>query len=155
CLADALVPSAAPPIRAMTARIRNAVDVPGRRGDCVARRLPVWAYLPEAIATARAGSELIARLADGFYAIEPGLCWACGGGSGPFASANWPEGHANATIIGPNGLENRPDLQIGVSLMAPHVRYPDHHHPPEEVYLVLSPGMFQHGDSSWFEPGIG
>jgi hypothetical protein len=39
--------------------------------------------------------------------------------------------------------------------MAPHVRYPDHNHPPEEVYLVLSPGWFQHGDSSWSEPGIG
>jgi hypothetical protein len=26
---------------------------------------------------------------------------------------------------------------------------------PEEVYLVLSPGRFQHGESGWFEPGIG
>lgn len=26
---------------------------------------------------------------------------------------------------------------------------------PEEVYLVLSPGRFQHGSSSWFEPGLG
>ena len=42
-----------------------------------------------------------------------------------------------------------------VSLLAPHVRYPDHNHRPEEVYLLLSPGRFQHGGSEWFEPGIG
>lgn len=44
---------------------------------------------------------------------------------------------------------------IGVSLLAPRVRYPDHNHGPEEVYLVLSPGRFQHGDVGWVEPGIG
>ena len=26
---------------------------------------------------------------------------------------------------------------VGVSLMAPAVQYPDHRHPPEEVYLAL------------------
>ena len=52
-------------------------------------------------------------------------------------------------------MEVRHDLHIGVSLLAPEVRYPDHNHAPEEVYLVLSPGQFQHGESGWFEPGIG
>jgi hypothetical protein len=52
-------------------------------------------------------------------------------------------------------LEQRDDLVIGVSLMAPQVRYPDHDHSPEEVYLVLSPGRFRQGESDWFEPGIG
>jgi len=75
---------------------------------------------------------------------------------GPFASANWPEGHANSTIVGPErGLECRDDVAIGVSLLAPLVRYPDHQHAPEEVYLLLTPGRFQHGGSDWFEPGIG
>src|SRR3546814_4256147 len=55
----------------------------------------------------------------------------------------------------PRGLEDRNDLSIGASLLAPQVRYPDHRHAPEEVYFVLSPGRFQHGASDWFEPGIG
>ena len=58
-------------------------------------------------------------------------------------------------IVGPGGLESRNDVHIGVSLLAPNVRYPDHNHAPEEVYLVLSPGRFQHGEFGWFEPGIG
>jgi hypothetical protein len=140
---------------AVIERIQDAVATPGPRGQYSPRRLPVCAHLAEAVATARAHSEPISRLAESFCAIEPLLLWAPRAGSGAFASANWPQGHANAVIVGPNGLEGRPDLQIGVSLLAPHVRYPDHSHPPEEVYLVLSPGRFQHGASDWFEPGIG
>jgi hypothetical protein len=69
---------------------------------------------------------------------------------GPFASANWPEGHANATIVGSaSALEIRDDVAIGASLLAPKVRYPDHSHAPEEVYLLLTPGRFQHGGSDW------
>lgn len=40
-------------------------------------------------------------------------------------------------------------------MLAPHVRYPDHRHPPEEIDLVMTPGRFRHGDSGWFEPGPG
>lgn len=58
-------------------------------------------------------------------------------------------------IIGPGGIEERRDVAIGVSLLGPHVRYPDHNHAPEEVYLVLSPGRFKHGDEDWVEPRIG
>ena len=128
---------------------------PALRGPVAPRRLPVCRYLTEAVATARAGSAPVARVADAFAALEPSLAWAPRPAGGPFASDSWPEGHANATVVGPKGLEDRDDLAIGASLMAPHVRYPDHDHGPEEVYLVLSPGRFRHGDSGWFEPGIG
>ena len=136
-------------------RIYDALQTHGPRGSVVPRRLPVCRHLSEAIATARAGSAPVARVADAFAALEPSLAWAPRSAGGPFASDNWPEGHANATIVGPRGLEDRRDLSIGASLLAPHVRYPDHNHAPEEVYLVLSPGRFQHGASGWFEPGIG
>ena len=129
--------------------------MPGRSAAADAKRLPVCRYLDDGLATARAASPSLARVADAFAALEPKLRWAQRAGGGPFASDNWPDGHANATIVGPGGLEHREDLVIGVSLMAPHVRYPDHNHSPEEVYLVLSPGRFQHGGSDWFEPGIG
>jgi len=60
------------------------------------------------------------------------------------------DGHANATIAGPEGLEIRRDVHIGVSLKAPNVRYPDHHHPPEEIYVVLSDGQWRQG---WIRRG--
>lgn len=136
-------------------RIYDALQSPGPGGPGAARRLPICRYLTEAVATARAASAPVSRLADAFMALTPLLAWAPRAAGGPFASDNWPEGHANATIVGPKGLEDRDDLAIGASLLAPHVRYPDHNHGPEEVYLVLSPGRFQHGDSDWFEPGMG
>ena len=136
-------------------RIYGALQTPHPAGSVAPRRLPVCRYLTEAVATARAGSAPVAGVADAFAALEPSLAWTPRAAGGPFASDNWPEGHANTTIVGPRGLEDRRDLSIGASLLAPHVRYPDHNHGPEEVYLVLSPGRFQHGDSGWFEPGIG
>lgn len=136
-------------------RIDRALAMPKPSGPRNAARLPVCAHLPGALGTARAHSAPIARIADTFAAIEPSLFWAPRTTGGPHASASWAAGHANATIVGPNGLEDRDDLRVGVSLLAPHVRYPDHNHGPEEVYLVLSPGRFRHGNSGWFEPGIG
>ncbi len=136
-------------------KIYRALQVPCPAGAGVPQRRAVCSHLTEALATARSGAALVARVADAFAALEPSLAWKPRHASGPFASDNWPEGHANATIIGPRGLEDRNDLSIGASLLAPHVRYPDHNHGPEEVYLVLSPGRFRHGDSDWFEPGIG
>ena len=68
----------------------------------------------------------------------------------PFAS-----GHANATLVGKDGLEERSDVWIGVSLMAPEITYPEHHHAPEEVYVVLSSGQWQQNSGAWHEPGAG
>jgi hypothetical protein len=143
-----------PEASSMMDDIFAALRTPGVRSAAAPRRLRVCRYVDEAIAHARAVPRT-GSLAAAFAAIEPSLSWAPRIGSGPFASDNWPGGHANATIIGPNGLEQREDAVIGVSLMAPHVRYPDHYHPPEEVYLALSPGRFKHGNSDWVEPGIG
>ena len=136
-------------------RIYGALAIPGSPSLGKARRLPVCAHLPGALGTARAHSAPIARIADAFAVVEPSLVWAPRAAGGPHASASWAEGHANAMIVGPGGLEDRDDLHVGASLLAPRVRYPDHDHGPEEVYLVLSPGRFQHGGSGWFEPGIG
>ena len=72
-------------------------------------------------------SPELARLARAFEAIEPSLAWMVRASGGPFASANWPEGHANATIIGSaSALEIRDDIAIGASLLARNVRYPNH-----------------------------
>jgi hypothetical protein len=147
--------AAGPEAAGVIDRIQGALQTSGRAGTDTAERLRVCQHLDDALATVRAASPSLARVADAFAALEPLLRWTRRAASGPFASDNWPEGHANATIVGPGGLEDREDLVIGVSLLAPQVRYPDHNHSPEEVYLVLSPGRFQHGESAWLEPGIG
>jgi hypothetical protein len=64
-------------------------------------------------------------------------------------------GHVNAEIIGPRGLEVRDDITIGISLMRPGLIYPDHHHLPEEIYIVLSEGLWRQNDHPWWSPGIG
>ena len=63
--------------------------------------------------------------------------------------------HSNAQIIGPEGLEVRHDLIVGVTLMRPNVAYPDHQHEPEELYLVLSEGLWRQANGPWHTPGIG
>jgi len=148
--ARAMVPEAHAALR----RISDALQQVGEPTRSVGRRLPVCDHLPAALAAARAHQSL-AAVVDAFGSLQPLLVWAPRRPGGANASPNFPEGHANAMIVGPGGLENRQDMQIGVSLLAPHVRYPDHAHPPEEVYLVLSPGRFRHGGSNWFEPGYG
>jgi quercetin dioxygenase-like cupin family protein len=93
-------------------------------------------------------------LADGFAGIEPQLGWKIRAGA-EMQGERFVNGHANATIIGPEGLEIRNDVWIGVSLLAPHIQYPDHRHPPEEVYVVLSGGQWRQERDPWHEPGIG
>jgi hypothetical protein len=98
--------------------------------------------------------HLIGALADAFAVIEPRLGWKVRA-SAETHGEQFLDGHANATITGPEGLEMRRDVWIGVSLMAPHTRYPDHHHPPEEIYVVLSDGRWRRASDPWHAPGIG
>lgn len=135
-------------------RIAAALVKPAPRRDRPGSRLPVCAHLDAALA-ARQPRPSLARLVDAFRAIEPDLEWVRRASFDETASANFADGHANAMILGPAGLENRRDLWLGASLLAPHVRYTDHAHAPEETYLVLSEGEFRQGDGDWFAPGIG
>jgi hypothetical protein len=133
-----------------------ALEQPAPAGSPAPIRLPVCQHLPAAFDIAKSASPRLAGLASAFEALGPRLAWLVRATGGPFASTNWPDGHANATIIGPErGLECRGDVAIGASLLAPHVRYPDHHHAPEEVYMVLTHGQFQHGESGWLELSSG
>jgi len=65
------------------------------------------------------------------------------------------QAHANAQVIGPKGLLVRDDMMVGVSLVNAHTTYPDHWHPPAEIYLVLTPGLWRQNEDDWHEPGVG
>ena len=71
----------------------------------------------------------------------------------PGVMPGFAEGHANARVLGLQGLEQRAGLIAGFSLVAPGITYPNHHHPPQEIYLVLSGGAWWQAGSEWHEPG--
>lgn len=91
-------------------------------------------------------------LAESFFNIADYLSWYKRPAPG---MEDFTAGHANADIIGPRGLVVRDDIQVGVTLMRPGLTYPDHHHLPEEVYIVLSEGFWRQSNNAWHSPGPG
>lgn len=110
--AFAASPDAVPECGAFVAELFVALDTPAAAGAGVAARLPVCRHLPSAYRIARSASPVLARLTDTLEQIAPLLAWKVRSSTGPNASANWPEGHANAVIIGRGGLEERDDVAV-------------------------------------------
>ena len=138
----------------LTDTIFDGLQRPAGPGDIPPVSLPVCAQLETAYSLAAKQDAATADLTAAFQAIEPELHWTRRWTAKP-GDGGFYDGHANANIVGPEGIEKRDDIWIGVSLVAPGITYPDHHHPPEEVYVVLSPGEWKHGGSDWFAPGYG
>jgi hypothetical protein len=143
-----------PKAREAISTIFRALQTPAPLRDGPGDRLPTCQFLEEALSYAESATTL-RTLCKCFRDVEPQLRWRRRTNNDSSASDNFPENHANALICGPGGLEERSDVWVGVSLLAPHVRYPNHRHQPEEVYLFLSEGEFLHGDTAWFTPGLG
>jgi len=141
--------------KACLSRVFDALQdpVPVTKADPV--RVPTSALLEHALEPARRAGGALEDLADRILHLDPSLSWRKRSGVAPEASASFADGHANAMIVGPGGLEDRKDIWVGLSLVAPGVRYPDHRHAPEEIYLVLTDGRFRQGEQEWFTPGVG
>jgi quercetin dioxygenase-like cupin family protein len=143
------------PVRVATERIFAALQTPsGEAGEAGAARLPVCRHLPVALENARSQQGALGDLADAFAVIEPQLHWKIRAGA-ETQGESFLNGHANPAIVGSEGLEIRHDVRIGVSLMAPQMRYPDHRHAPEEIYIAMSRGEWRQASNPWHEPGIG
>lgn len=136
-------------------RVFERLAVPAHAASGEQVRVPTGEMLDKALGPAREAGGVLAELAARISALGPLLSWRHKTGPLPGASASFADGHANAMIVGPGGLENRSDVWVGLSLLEPDVRYPDHTHPPEEIYLVLSDGEFRQGENDWFTPGVG
>jgi len=158
------------PVGSDARRVMHAIGQALRTVQPPASPEPVWlptcAHLDEAVrnvvVTARganadrpASSDTgVVAHARSLLALSTRLAWW----RRPDASlsgSSFADHHANATLIGPGGLEEREDVWVGVSLMAPDTRYPEHHHLPEEVYLVMSGGHWQQSGGAWQEPRAG
>ncbi|HVJ41594.1 MAG TPA: dimethylsulfonioproprionate lyase family protein [Dongiaceae bacterium] len=135
--------------------IFDALKAPGAPGfGADGETLPAHQYLRDAVDIGRHGPDDVAAVADAFERLEPRLAWhrrknAEDGGQ------RFRDGHANAIILGTSGLELRSDVLVGASLMAPGVQYVDHHHPPAEIYFVMTPGAWRQEQRPWHEPGRG
>ena len=138
-----------------TARIFDALA--GSAGDIATAGgpppPPAYRHLPAALERARAAPG-VSSLADAFAALEPELAWTWRPDSEEHGET-FRDGHANAWLVGPAGLEQRSDVLVGMSLLGPCIRYIDHHHPPEEIYIVMSEGEWYREDRGWHTPGIG
>lgn len=147
--------------RQIFARLKTPADRVGGMAAEVAptEPLPAHRFLDAALAKGRERAADLAAVSDSFAALQPHLAWqrrkTDAAGRAYDDEDNFVRGHANAYLVGPGGLERRPDVLVGVSLMAPGIQYVDHHHPPAEVYLVLTPGYWRQEQEPWWEPGVG
>ncbi len=143
------------PARLALGTVFERLAKPGPAGSPKGLALAAATLLPQALAPLLGRTDALAPLAGALVELGPQIAWTVRQTAGPTASPNFPRCHSNALLIGPGALEDREDVWVGLSLMAPHTRYPDHDHPPEEVYLVLSEGAFLQGEAAWLprKPG--
>ena len=134
-------------------RIFGALRTIAAPSGTAPNRFPVVDHLPAALEAAAKAPPAVARHAAALDALTPQLIWRRrqNAEDDPHFSA----GHANSTIVGPGGIEDRSDVWVGISLLAPGVVYPDHRHSPEEIYLVMSGGDWQQNEGRWHTPGQG
>ena len=143
------------PVKPFFERCHTALRAPGTsRPDHQPRTYPVCEHIPEGLRVTAETSPELARLAEALGRLAPRLNWQRRDGLQP-EDPRFFDNHANATLIGNDGVEYHDSVRLGVSLIAPGVTYPRHNHPPEEGYLVMSGGDWRQDDGAWFrrEPG--
>ena len=139
------------PVKAFFARCHEALDTPGVTNRAVRpRQVPGCRHIAAALAVTATASPVMADLANSFERLAPRLDWRRRDAPEPH-NPRFHDGHANAAVIGHDGLEVHPDVRLGVSLIAPGIDYPDHRHPPEEGYLVMSGGAWRQNQGPWFD----
>ncbi|MGI9333739.1 MAG: dimethylsulfonioproprionate lyase family protein [Gammaproteobacteria bacterium] len=141
--------------RALSDRIFAALNTAvGNTAREEPQSLATCRYLDTVLAGARQGPPSVAALAEAFQALSPVVSWHRRTGAAAQDAAFY-DGHANTMIVGPMGMEQRSDVLVGASLLAPGVHYPFHSHPPEEIYVALTEGEWYSRQAGWYAPGVG
>ncbi|TPM38654.1 dimethylsulfonioproprionate lyase family protein [Mesorhizobium sp. B2-3-4] len=130
----------------------TALEAPNN-SDKPPKRQPACRYLPECFAELEKAGGNLGKLGAALRDIEPHLDW--NNQAERRKSPVLADNYADCFIVGPGGYVPSSTIEIGVSVMAPHMDYPDHRHPPEELYLVLSEGEWRQNANPWHEPGVG
>lgn len=121
--------------------------------DRAPQRQPACQYVERSYDAVDATDVNLQRLARAIQAIEPALQWS--NAVAPGQPSFLAEAYAEAMIVGPGGLAESNAVEIGLSIMAPNTNYPDHKHPPEELYIALSEGDWRQNADPWVTPGPG
>ncbi len=152
----AIAARATPPMAAAAGRVFERLNASvGLAAEIpTAERLPVCRHLDAIYSGMEGGASPLPEIASAFMTLETRLDWQRRRTS-TLTDQPFHDRHANATLIGPGGLEQREDLWVGVTVMAPGVTYPDHSHPPEEVYLAFTEGEWWNAEMDWTSPGPG
>ncbi|KWF91858.1 transcriptional regulator [Burkholderia cepacia] len=140
--------------RAVAAKVFERLRVPSDDGVRHDTRYPACSLLDATLVDVIGEQSDMGAAARALKAIEPELGWSRRS-SGSCGSDGYIKNHVHGMICGPGGAESRYDVQLGFSLLAPNTRYPDHHHPPEEAYVLFTPGEFRQTNGAWFDPGLG
>ena len=134
---------------------KTAKRIPGKPATPTPTNLPACNYLNDALEHAKSVDGPVSTLATAINDLLPYLRWVLRP-NGENDDDLFKKKHANAVVIGDGGIETHDSIRIGMSLLAPQTRYPDHHHPPEEIYAVLSQGEWKQGTTdNFFTPGVG
>ncbi|EKS70737.1 MULTISPECIES: dimethylsulfoniopropionate lyase [Caballeronia] len=140
--------------RRVAARVFERLRTPSDDGARHRTRYPACEWLDATLAPFIDDDTGFGTAARAIKALEPDLGWSRRS-SGLNGSDGYIDAHVHGMICGPGGAESRYDVQLGFSLMLPHTRYPDHSHPPEEAYVLFTPGEFRQNGGEWRDPGIG
>ncbi|MCV3766077.1 dimethylsulfoniopropionate lyase [Rhizobium sp. TRM95796] len=148
----AVLPAAGPSRAAFERLEKNMADRAGV-SDRPHQSAPACRHLADSYAALEGANPLLTRLTRAIEAIEPSLRWsnAIAPGQPPLLE----ETYAEAMIVGAGGLAESKSVEIGLSILAPNTDYPDHRHPPEELYIALSEGDWRQNADPWVTPGKG
>ncbi|QRM57886.1 dimethylsulfonioproprionate lyase family protein [Sinorhizobium sp. BG8] len=132
------------------ARLESCGRSGGLPADIVSD-LPYWGRALQNLKKIKGDLGSLAALLE---QLGPHLSRRIGAG-GPYASVNFSASHAHATVAGPGGLEERADVQVGLTVMAPYCRFPDHKHPRRRLMLFLSNAEVSLNDGEWEKKRVG
>lgn len=108
---------------------------------------PATNLLQPALALAYRGPTHSANFSKDLAVLLPLLHWIKAENMAP--GNEMANEYAEAYLVGPNGIEVRRDVQVGISILDKNIVYPGHRHPPEEVYLALTGGMWKQNGDEW------
>ncbi|GLS17933.1 hypothetical protein GCM10007874_09490 [Labrys miyagiensis] len=109
--------------------------------------LPVLRDWSDCLARAPKEQAALAPVAEVLAALSPFLRWR----QNPNYRVSPPDpgfldGYGYSEIAGPYGLVAA-GIRCGVLLLGPHIFYPAHRHPAEEIYIPLTFGDWQRGEA--------
>ncbi|WP_074173427.1 dimethylsulfonioproprionate lyase family protein [Caballeronia calidae] len=140
--------------RLVAARVFERLRGPSDDGHRLHAHFPAAAWIDEALAPVVERQTDLGVAARAIQALVPVVGWNRRT-SGENGSPGYVDSHVHGIICGPGGAESRYDVQLGFTVMAPRVRYPDHNHPPQEAYVLFTEGEFLQEGGDWFSPGLG